>query len=169
MATTNWEGAVTAGCTRCRGALSTFEWRSKDGAFGFVREVFESNRGYSKMRREFRLFRCAGCGRGGLGIIVLPNDDQYPSKSAELEAFTPDVLPSVKLPDGAPKDIVAEFREGEACLQNGCSRAAAAIFRSALEKTLAASGHKVDRHTSLYAQIETAAADGTITETQGAR
>ena len=163
MASLNAEGSVTAGCTRCKGALSTFEWRSHDRPYGLVTETFEGH-GYAVMRREFRLFRCAGCGRGGLGNITLPNDAKYPSSYARLERFTPDVWISASLPKETPKDIDAEFREGEACLQFGCNRAAAAMFRSALEKTLTAAGYKVDRHTKLYDQIEAAAADGSITD-----
>jgi hypothetical protein len=34
-----------------------------------------------------------------------------------------------------PKEMETEFREGDTCLQSECSRAAAAMFRSTLEKT----------------------------------
>jgi hypothetical protein len=162
------EGSVTAGCTRCVGAVSTFEWRSHAGPYGVLGERY-STPDYSQRRREFRLFRCAGCGRGGLGTITLAANDQYPSKYAQLERFFPDVLPPAPLPKQTPKDIEAEFREGEACLQYRCNRAAAAMFRSALEKTLSAAGYKIDRRTSLHAQIEAAAEDGSITDARRRR
>lgn len=163
MASINAEGSVTAGCTDCRGAVSTFEWQTHERPYGVVSETFEGPH-YTPMRREFRLFRCAGCGRGGLGTISLPNDQRYPSAYPRLEHFWPDVRISVALPKETPRDIEAEFREGEMCLQTGCNRAAAAMFRSALEKTLTAAGYKVDRHTKLYDQIEAAAGDGSITD-----
>jgi uncharacterized protein DUF4145 len=163
MASLNAEGSVTAGCTRCKGVLSTFEWHSHERPYGVVTETFEGQ-AYTTMRREFRLFRCDGCGRGGLGSITLPNNDKYPSSYARLERFTPNAWISAPLPKDASRDIQAEFQEGEACLQFGCNRAAAAMFRSALEKTLTAAGYKVDRHTKLYDQIEAAAADGSITD-----
>jgi len=168
MATFGMEGSVAAGCTRCQGTVSTFEWRNQGGAFGVLTEAFEGPH-YQRMRREFRLFRCAGCGRGGLGVITLPDDERYPSRYARLERFTPDVIQGVKLPEGTPPEIVAEFREGERCLQERCCRAAAAMFRSALEKTLTAAGYKPDRNTNLFKQIEAAAADGTITEARKLR
>ena len=43
------------------------------------------------------------------------------------------------------------------------------MFRSALEKTLTAAGYKADRKTNLFNQIESAAADGTITEARKLR
>jgi hypothetical protein len=142
MASLNFEGSVTAGCTRCAGAVSTFEWRSHERPYGMFSETYVDCH-YKDWRREFRLFRCAGCGRGGLGVIVLPSDQTYPYQYAQLERFTSDVRPAVPLPKQTPTDIQAEFREGEACLQNGCDRAAAAMFRSALEKTLSAAGYKI--------------------------
>jgi hypothetical protein len=96
-------------------------------------------------------------------VLVLSLSHQYPLY-AQLEGFYPDVLPPVVLPKEAPKDISAEFREGEACLELGCNRAAAAMFRSALEKTLSAAGYKVTDRTNLYQQIEAAAKDGSITD-----
>jgi hypothetical protein len=163
MASINAEGSVTAGCTRCQGAVSTFEWQTHERAYGVVSETFDGPH-FITMRREFRLFRCAGCGRGGLGTITLRNNERYPSGYPRLEGFTPDVLVPVALPNETPKDIAAEFREGERCLQSRCNRAAAAMFRSALEKTLTAAGYKVDRHTKLFDQIESAARDGSITD-----
>ena len=124
---------------------------------------------HTRRRIEYRLFRCAGCGRGELGTITMPADEKYPSKWARLLHFTPDVRPPVPLPRDTPNGIQAEFREGEACIQYGCYRAAAAMFRSALEKTLIAAGYKIDQRTNLYIQIEIAAADGTITDARKRR
>jgi hypothetical protein len=168
MAKMNFEGSVTAGCTRCAGTVSTFEWRSRVGPYGVLSEKYET-REYRTWRREFRLFRCAGCGRGGLGVIDMPDDHDFPNEWANLLHFAPDVRPAAPLPTYTPKGIVSEFREGESCLEATCYRAAAAMFRSALEKTLSASGYKPDAHTSLYKQIESAAADGSITDARKRR
>jgi hypothetical protein len=41
-----------------------------------------------------------------------------------------------------PKEMETKFREGDTCLQSECSRAAAAMFRSTLEKTFSAGATK---------------------------
>lgn len=56
MARVNEAGGVAAGCSRCHGALSTFEWKIQDHELGAVVEAFDD----SRMQRQFRLFRCAG-------------------------------------------------------------------------------------------------------------
>ena len=56
-----------------------------------------------------------------------------------------------------------EFREGEQCREARCYRAAAAMFRSVLDKTLRANGYKDKRGTNLEQQIDAAASDGVIT------
>jgi hypothetical protein len=61
-----------------------------------------------------------------------------------------------------PEGIGREFRETEKCLGFGAHRAAAAMFRSVLDKTLRANGYKTKRE-NLQEQIDEAAADGVIT------
>jgi hypothetical protein len=167
VARVNEFGSVTAGCDRCHGGLSTFEWKVADRELGAVIEAFDDFR-RPNLHRHFRLFRCAGCGRGGLGVFTLPSTERYPSKYLRLERFTPDVTPRVSLPSDTPKEIVFEYREGEECIEARCNRAAAAMFRSSLEKTLIAAGYKVKRE-NLFEQIEAAAGDGTITEARKKR
>ncbi|QUN41765.1 DUF4145 domain-containing protein [Burkholderia cenocepacia] len=69
----------------------------------------------------------------------------------------------MSLPKDVPEGIVREFREGESCANAGCYRAAAAMFRSVLDKALRASGYKIKKGTPLDQQIDLAAADGVIT------
>lgn len=54
--------------------------------------------------------------------------------------------------------------EAEQCLATGCYRAAAALFRSVLDKTLVSNGYKTSRKVSLKRQFNEAADDGVITE-----
>ena len=117
---------------------------------------------------RFSPFRCAGCGRGGLGVIAY-GGGSWPGSYRDLYSFYPESKERLKLPKDVPKGIVSEFREGEACYENECLRAAAGMFRSVLDKTLRANGYKENRGTNLQQQIDTAAADGVITESRKRR
>ena len=83
------------------------------------------------------------------------------SGDSVLEAFYPACPDQLKLPSAVPKDIVDEFREGELCAAHGAFRAASALMRSVLEKTLKASGYTTG---NLKNKITDIAADGVITE-----
>ncbi len=74
---------------------------------------------------DYRLFRCAGCGRGALGVVEYYGQ-HYPSVKLELRSFYPEVKERLVLPKSVPDGVVKEFREGELCLEAGCFRAAAA-------------------------------------------
>ncbi len=111
----------------------------------------------------FVLGQCAGCGRGGLAAVP----DNGNRDSAVLESFFPFSIDSVPLPAGVPIGIQSEFREAELCASFGANRAASALFRSVLEKTLKANGYIKDNDPSLrdlQKRIDAAAADGVITE-----
>jgi hypothetical protein len=162
MATINEEGNIRARCPGCSGAWSTFEWRTASNQFGAVREAVQHHY-WGNVIRDFRLFRCAGCGRGGLGTVVYGGDAQYPGRYRELRAFYPESRERLPLPSSVPKGIVSEFREAEDCLDSGSLRAAAGMIRSVLDKTLRANGYKEKKGTTLEQQIDAAAADGVIT------
>ncbi|MCY0856449.1 DUF4145 domain-containing protein [Cupriavidus sp. D39] len=81
----------------------------------------------------------------------------------DLVDFYPEAENRSTLPEGVPTGIVKEFREGEECAEAGCYRAAAALFRSVLDKTLRANGYKLKKGTPLEQQIDLAASDGVIT------
>jgi hypothetical protein len=120
------------------------------------------------MREEvdvhFRLFRCAGCGRGALGCVKMRNERaNYPNDIRELLWFEPEAKERLPLPKDIPAGIESEFREGELCMENNALRAAAGMFRSVLDKTLRANGYKTKKTTPLAAQIDEAANDGVIT------
>lgn len=166
MAEINVEGTIRSRCPGCQGALSSFEWRSSSGEYGAVAQPYRDfHRGTGKI--EHRLFRCAGCGRGGLGTIKT-SESRYPTSIWELVSFQPEVKDRLTLPKGIPDGIVSEFREGEKCLESNTLRAAA-MFRSVLDKTLRANGYKEKKGTTLEQQIDMAADDGVITQARRRR
>jgi hypothetical protein len=162
MAEINDEGNVQARCPGCRGALSSFEWRTATGVHGAVNASSFKHRYWSGAKLDYRLFRCAGCGRGGIGVVAY-GGGQFPGSYRELYDFYPEVRDRLKLPDGVPKGIAKEFREGEKCIEAGAIRAAAGMFRSVLDKILRANGYKLKNGTTLEQQIDMAADDGIIT------
>lgn len=105
---------------------------------------------------------------GGLGTIV-SGRSEYPLGLIEVEAFFPETADVLDLPPGTPAGIVAEFREGEKCLGAGAFRAAAAMFRSVLDKTLRDNGYKERKGTTLEQQIEKASDEGVITKARSKR
>jgi hypothetical protein len=71
-----------------------------------------------------------------------------------------------------PPDIQGEFREAERCTAFKANRAASALFRSVLEKTLKANGYTKGNDPSLrdlQKRIDAAAADGVITDARRKR
>jgi len=164
----NDEGNIVARCPDCGGALSTFEWKSASSVYGAVTKIIDHQYWHS-VPLDFRLFRCAGCGRGGLGAIAYGGARQYPGSYRQLYSFYPEAMQRLPVPEGVPKGIKAEFREAEACLENGFWRAAAGLFRSVLDKTLRANGYKDKKGTTLEQQIDTAGSDGVITEARKKR
>jgi hypothetical protein len=114
-------------------------------------------------RVDYRLFRCAGCGGGALGVVEYYGQ-HYPSVKLALRSFHPEAKERLALPKSVPDGVVKELREGELCLEAGCFRAAAGMFRSVLDKTLRANGYKDKRGTTLEQQIDMAANDGVITQ-----
>jgi hypothetical protein len=93
--------------------------------------------------------------------------DNGSRKSAVLESFFPFSIDSAPLPVAVPTDVKSEFREAELCASFGANRAASALFRSVLEKTLKANGYTKESDPSLrdlQKRIDAAAADGVITD-----
>ncbi|RIK94740.1 MAG: hypothetical protein DCC71_23230 [Proteobacteria bacterium] len=111
-------------------------------------------RDYSRV--HYRLLRCSSCGRAGLAKF---HDSGSPP--AALEWFVPRAVAAAPLPGSVPVGITAEYREAELCASVEAHRAASALLRSALEKTLKANGYVTG---SLQQKIDAAAEDGVITE-----
>jgi hypothetical protein len=151
-------GNMRAACPDCGGAVTTFESKSATGgAHGTVirnwPHVFE---GRNYIRAFFILMQCAGCGRGGLATI----HDNGTGGQAFDELFYPASRDLATLPPNLPTGVEAEYREAELCASVGGWRAASALLRSALEKTLKANGYAAG---SLKQRIDDAAKDGVIT------
>ena len=157
-------GSIVSSCTICKSSSSTFEWRSNQKAFGFIEKDLISTFTRSE-KNEYRLFRCAGCGSGAIGILRINNNLGYPEGILSLVNFFPKQLDSKKIPENVPLGITKEFREAEACFSNNCFRAASGLFRSVLDKTLRANGYKKNR-SNLANQIDSAASDGVITQSR---
>ncbi len=167
MADINDQGNVTARCPGCEGALSTYEWRTAGGHFGGI-TAYVRDHYWNDANLDYRLFRCAGCGRGGLGAVVY-GGGHYPGAYRRLVAFYPEAKARLPIPKGVPEGIAREFREGERCLEAGCVRAAAGMFRSVLDKTLRANGYKEKKGTTLEQEIDAACEDGVITQARKRR
>jgi len=162
------QGSIVAHCPGCAGGRSTFEWRVAGKELGTVKQDHRDHY-WGECTLDFRLFKCAGCGAGAMGVVVYPKYDEYPGRYNRLAAFYRETKDSLKLPADSPKGIVAEFREAENCLANDCYRAAAGLFRSVLDKTMRANGYKTKKESDLFKQIEAAADEGVITQARKKR
>lgn len=148
---------VSAKCPQCQ-AVTSFESKTAIPAPG---QITIDNVPYR--RRQFCLNQCAGCQRGGLAEIF----DNGNSGQAYLNSFYPFSIDLVTLPAAVPNDIEAEFREAEKAQGMGLNRAASALYRSVLEKTLKANGYTKGNDPSLrdlQKRIDAAASDGVITQ-----
>lgn len=156
-------GHVRADCPDC-GAPTTFEFSHGGAEFGTIivnRGTHHDGIPYS--RRIYKLLRCSVCERAGVAKVAC--NESYTNTSA-LVSFWPTSIPVEKLPAGVPDGIVKEYREAEICMSVEAWRGAAALLRSALEKTLKGNGYD---ERVLYEKIEAAGADGVITSARRQR
>ncbi|MFA6099681.1 MAG: DUF4145 domain-containing protein [Patescibacteria group bacterium] len=152
-------GNVRAHCPDCSGVVTTFENRGGSDV-DVSGDHFFGNHAYDFVR--YRLFRCAGCGRGGMAKIHVDR-----AGNTALESFLPTSIEQLSLPGvSIPKGIVTEFREAELCFSVSAYRASSALFRSTLEKVLKVNGYTEG---DLYGKINKAIEDGVITATRGKR
>jgi hypothetical protein len=164
MATMNEHGHVVANCPTCSGALTSFLIGDPQrGPYGQIYRQVDAGE-----TEIYRLARCTGCGAGAL-ITLLASNLRNGLTETQMTDFYPEAEIRQVLPDDVPEGIVKEFREGEECAEAGCYRAAAALFRSVLDKTLRANGYKLKKGTPLEQQIDLAAADGVITASRRKR
>jgi Domain of unknown function (DUF4145) len=112
--------------------------------------------------------QCSHCNRAALAAVP----DNGNITTAVLESFFPISGEAATLPAGVPPEIKAEFREAESCAAHGDNRAASAMLRSVLEKTLKLNGYIKGNDpslTDLQKRIDAAAADGAITDARRVR
>ena len=89
-------------------------------------------------------------------------------KTGMMESFWPLAGTSNPLPAGVPIDIRKEYREAEKCYSVEAYRAASAMVRSVLERTLKENGYRSETG-GLKKKIELAATDGAITAARAER
>lgn len=168
------EGHIKANCPNC-GALTTFEYRDGSEKFGAVQQsnghYYGSTRYYSHY--VYLLVRCAGCGRGGVAEISC--NGLGSESSGKIKDFYPISTTNLIIPVDTPIGIQAEYREAEKCISFGAWRAASALFRSTLEKTLIENGYTdaaltaAGKRKNLKQRIELAGDDGAITSSRRQR
>jgi hypothetical protein len=157
------EGHVRADCPDC-GAPTTFEYRHSGSEFGTViinKDAHFEGRHYSRV--IYKLLRCSVCQRAGVAKVAANAD--YAADSV-LVSFWPAAKPVAMLPAGVPEGVTKEYREAEICMSVEAWRGAAALLRSALEKTLKSNGYD---ESDLYKKVEAAGADGVITSSRRQR
>lgn len=169
MAEINKLGNIVACCPGCDGGKSTFEYQVGGKSLGVTKN--KKRKPYTQSREEtdvqYRLFRCAGCGRGAIGTIRMQAlGAEYPDGLGSLIGFFPEAKLRLPIPSFVPKEIENEFREAEICMEANCFRAAAAMFRSVLDKVLRANGYRTDQEKNLKQQIDAAEKDRVITESR---
>jgi len=148
---------VRARCPDCGGAVTTFESSIRGSDIGAVEQLSDHRFGGTTFRRVLYFFlRCAGCGRAGLAKIHCGDI----VNAGLLEAFYPTSPERAELPLPTAPEIISEVREAEDCMGIRANRAASALLRSALEKTLIANGYTKG---NLKDRIDEACTDGVIT------
>jgi hypothetical protein len=148
---------ISAWCDRCC-SITTFERDQSGSLFGVHSEVVPGG------TRWYRLFRCSGCHRGGLGELF--SGANAHEGLAKLQHFYPTSFARAQLPSATPNGIKNEIDEASLCADAGAFRAATALLRSALEKTLSVNGY---HQKNLKLKIDTAAEDGVITNARRVR
>jgi len=155
---------VRANCPDCAGALTSYEFSGMSGELGSVVLPSVRQANGRLVNVVYHLHRCASCGRGGLATVAMAPNTGY--TQGELQEFYPRTIDALKIPDKVPSGVQSEFKEAELCASVGAWRAASALLRSTLEKTLRANGYVKG---SLADRIDEAAADGTITAARSKR
>jgi hypothetical protein len=115
MAKINKLGNITASSPGCNGSTSTFEYMYGGRELGFT--IIKVPKPYRPFNEEvdaqFRLYRCAGCGMGGLGFVKMRGEvAKYPADIYKLVWFMPEAKQRLPLPKAVPEGIRNEFREG---------------------------------------------------------
>ena len=153
----------------CDGAYSVFQFSNSQVQVSEPRMIA----GNTYPNVNYMLFRCPGCGLGALAVLrTMGNYADPGAGKTYLDSFYPFAGDAVSLPHDTPKEIQTEFREAELCAAAGAHRAASALMRSTLEKTLKANGYTKGNDptlTDLQKRIDTAGSDGVITEARRKR
>jgi hypothetical protein len=153
MATAIWkDGAAIAPCPGCNGAVSRFLPSTGPNKAAAYVEV-----GLTSYRTRYWLLECAGCGRGALAEVSVNPNPGYGDTLQDFYPFSPEFA---NVPSAVPPDLRNELQEAEVAASVRAYRAATALLRSTLEKTLKANGYSKG---TLEAKIDAAEQDHVIT------
>ena len=145
--------SVITRCHRCDGVVTAFN-PVATGTSSFT-QTEEWNHGPEMVTYAF--LTCSACGTGAVATLVTDFLEHGPLRLYDFHPRSPSFE---ALPVDVPGNLTAEVREAEWAASVGAFRAATALLRSALEKTLKANGYT----TGVLAQkIDDAAEDGIIT------
>ena len=158
-------GVVSARCPDCNSALAAYQQHG-GGSIEIANAVEFQTHTYN--RTVYYFMRCGGCGRGGLSKILdqPTNIRGTPPPNAVCVEFFPVAVEHLPIPEDVPEGVKKEFQEAELCAAYGGYRAASALLRSVLEKTLKANGYTKG---TLEAKIDEAAKDGALTQARRTR
>ena len=145
--------AVIARCHRCEGTVTAFN-PVATGTSSFTQSEEWVN---GPVMVTYAFLRCSACGTGAIARLYTDFLERGP---LQLYDFHPRSPSFQTLPEEVPSDVLAEVREAEWAASVGAFRAATALLRSVLEKTLHANGYSAG---VLAKKIEDAASDGIIT------
>jgi len=155
----NPQYSIAAPCPDCKAITSFDATLNERGSYAIIDGPHDYN-GTHYIRVLYVFSQCSRCRRGALAKI----HDNGNGHTAVVETFFPPPVDRSPLPN-VPAEIESEFREAELCAATAF-RAAAALFRSTLEKTLKANGYTTG---SLYDKIDQAIADGLLSQARGQR
>jgi hypothetical protein len=153
--------SVKATCPDCA-AVAVFAWKEDNRECGFVvqhGQHFFNAISYAAV--HWRLLRCSNCGRAALASF-----HEAPNHQPALDSFLPRGVKAPTPPSAVPEGIRKEYDEAALCASVSAWRAASALLRSALEKTLKANGYVKG---GLQDKIDLAATDGVITDARRKR
>ncbi|MCU1490247.1 MAG: hypothetical protein JWM85_1652 [Acidimicrobiaceae bacterium] len=144
-------GGVVAQCRNCGGTVTRFSTTQVGGGYCTIQKELDFGDSL-----DFALIRCNGCGHGALAVLFADHLGNPP----QLMSVHPQMPNIAVVPVDVPADLLAELREAEEVAGIGAFRAATALLRSTLEKTLKANGYTAG---NLYNKIDAAAGDHVIT------
>ena len=126
--------AVIARCQRCAGTVTAFN-PVATGTSSFTQTEEWTN---GPVMVTYVFLKCSACGMAAVATLVTDYLERGPYR---LDDFHPRSPNFEVLPEDVPRDLFAEVREAEWAASVGAFRAATALLRSALEKTLKSNGY----------------------------
>src|SRR5690242_12532652 len=99
-------GNITTRCPDCNGAVITYFPSDSSRSFGSIlKDERHHFGGIAYARVLYILFKCAGCGRGGLAKL----HDNGHVHQGKVEWFFPTSIERASLPAGIPDGVTSEY------------------------------------------------------------